>query len=296
MTRNGTSSRWQTAHAAFRQWRGSRPFWGGLLIVLSGTVILAAPALNPLDLIVQQGIAGISGYFAGLLLMAVGVLVWLQPPQRAFYGIAAVLLALVSFVTSNFGGFVFGMLFGLVGGALTAAWVPERAQKPAPESTSSSARKRLAGLRGRRVGRTGEAATEGRPASGDAAGKPETGSGSSAPEAGSQTGPAYGERGTALKPGDCARDSAEDAPGAGATGSRVGGATYFTSSYSGDTASGQHRRQPGSASEPGTGDAPAGGDETPGGGRMHSLAALDASLGGVDLRGDLGGDAGALAL
>ncbi|NYI98043.1 hypothetical protein HNR12_004320 [Streptomonospora nanhaiensis] len=122
----GTPRRASARRSAFRRWRGSRPFWGGLLTVLAGAVVIAAPALNPLELIVQQGIAGISGYFAGVLLMAIGVLVWLQPPQRFFYGIVAILLALVSFVTSNFGGFVFGMLFGLVGGALTIAWVPDR--------------------------------------------------------------------------------------------------------------------------------------------------------------------------
>ncbi|QBI55712.1 DUF6114 domain-containing protein [Streptomonospora litoralis] len=131
MSRNGVSRAWQTARPAFRMWRRNRPFWGGLLIILAGIVIVAAPALNPLQLIVQQGIAGISGYFAGLLLIAVGVLVWLQPPQRFFYGIAAILIALVSFVTSNFGGFVFGMLFGLIGGALTIAWVPDRGRKDA---------------------------------------------------------------------------------------------------------------------------------------------------------------------
>src|SRR5690625_3459888 len=129
MTRNGASRAWHTARPAFRRWRKDRPFWGGLLIIVAGLIIVAAPVLNPLPLIVQQGIAGISGYLAGVLLMAVGALVWLQPPQRFFYGIAAILLSLVSFITSNFGGFVLGMLFGLIGGALAVAWVPDRKRK-----------------------------------------------------------------------------------------------------------------------------------------------------------------------
>ncbi|GAA4915776.1 DUF6114 domain-containing protein [Streptomonospora salina] len=270
MTRNGTSRRWQTARAAFRQWRGSRPFWGGLLIVLSGAVIVAAPALNPLDLIVKQGVAGISGYFAGLLLMAVGVLAWLQPPQRFFYGIAAMLLALVSFVTSNFGGFVFGMLFGLVGGALTASWVPDRARAAASPGTSAPGRTRLAGLRGRRTGRGGGAAaaeTAVQPADADAADESDTGSRDTSAAG---TGPAGAGTDPAQGPDAPAQDSARDAPDTDSGEPRADGATYFTSpgSPSGDTAAGRRRR---------TGDGPAPGD-SPGGGRMHSLAAVAAAL------------------
>ncbi|KIH97918.1 hypothetical protein LP52_16445 [Streptomonospora alba] len=277
MTRNGTSRSWRTARAAFRQWRGARPFWGGLLILLAGIIIVAAPVLNPLDLIVEQGVAGISGYFAGLLLMAVGVLVWLQPPQRFFYGIAAVLLSLVSFVTSNFGGFVFGMLFGLIGGALTAAWVPDRARRTASESPSSPARKRLAGLRGSRAGRASEAETAVQPASEAAADESDSGAGDpSAP--GSRTGPAEDETGPAREIGDSAQDSAHDASDTGSTGSRAGGATYFTSpTPSSGAAAG--RRRPADEAAPGSDEGLSAGDGGPsGGGRMHSLAAIAAAL------------------
>ncbi|MBB4930056.1 hypothetical protein F4561_000876 [Lipingzhangella halophila] len=132
MSRHGQRpGRGARARVVFRNWRRSRPFWGGLLVTLGGAIIVLAP-LAPLPLLIQQGIAGISGYIVGLLLIALGLLAWFQPMQRSFFGIVAILLSLASFVTSNFGGFVIGMLLGLVGGALVFAWVPDRR---APAST-----------------------------------------------------------------------------------------------------------------------------------------------------------------
>ncbi|MEU4577840.1 DUF6114 domain-containing protein [Nonomuraea sp. NPDC023979] len=117
--------------ARFRRWRRSRPFWGGLWVIAGGAVILLAP-LAPLPLLVRQGVAGISGYLAGLLLVAAGLLSWWQLGQRVFLGITAIALSLGSFVTSNFGGFGVGMLAGLTGGALLCAWTPAaRRERPA---------------------------------------------------------------------------------------------------------------------------------------------------------------------
>lgn len=107
-----------------RRWRRSRPFWGGLLTALAGIEIIAIP-LAPTSVAIHQGIAGVASWLAGALLIVAGVLMWTQPQQRSFFGILAVLLSLLSFVTSNLGGFVFGMLLGLIGGALGFAWTPQ---------------------------------------------------------------------------------------------------------------------------------------------------------------------------
>jgi len=113
----------------FRDWRRGRPFWGGVLLVAAGVELLAAPAAQslilPIDLIIYAGIAGVSGTLIAALLITLGVLSWLQPQQHVFFGLVGLALALVSFVTSNFGGFVIGMLLGIVGGALVFAWAPD---------------------------------------------------------------------------------------------------------------------------------------------------------------------------
>lgn len=117
-------------NARFRRWRRSRPFWGGLWVAAGGVVILLAP-LAPLPLLSPQGVAGISGYLAGLLLVVAGLLSWWQRGQRVFLGVVAIALSLASFVTSNLGGFGLGMLAGLTGGALLCAWTPaEPAARP----------------------------------------------------------------------------------------------------------------------------------------------------------------------
>ncbi|WP_017540035.1 DUF6114 domain-containing protein [Nocardiopsis halophila] len=115
---------------AFRDWRRTRPFWGGLLVIVAGVEMMVAPAAQtlvmPLNLVIYAGIAGISVYLIGLLLMALGVLAWVQPQQRLFYGVVSSLLSVASFVTANFGGFVIGMLLGIVGGAMIFSWSPVR--------------------------------------------------------------------------------------------------------------------------------------------------------------------------
>ena len=125
----------RSGRARFRDWRRGRPFWGGALLAAAGIELLVAPAAQslilPVDLIIYAGIAGISGNLIGMLLIGIGVLSWFQPAQNSFFGMVGIMLALVSFVTSNFGGFVIGMLLGIVGGALVFAWGPS-AREPRP--------------------------------------------------------------------------------------------------------------------------------------------------------------------
>ncbi|MEV4294999.1 DUF6114 domain-containing protein [Microbispora rosea] len=125
------------------KWRRSRPFWGGLLVLAAGLELLSIPfATQALPLVIQSGTVGAT-YLIALVLIILGLMVWLQPGQRAFLGVVAVLVSIASFVYANLGGFLIGMLLGLVGGALAVAWTPaetteggaapiEPAARPAP--------------------------------------------------------------------------------------------------------------------------------------------------------------------
>ncbi|MEV5614042.1 DUF6114 domain-containing protein [Streptomyces sp. NPDC052225] len=114
---------------SFRGWRGQRPFWGGLLSILGGIPIMYFPYAN-LTLgsmtIRMATTAGAGSLIIGVLLVVLGLTMWFQPHSRVFAGVAAILLALVSLVVSNFGGFVIGFLLALVGGALGVSWAPGR--------------------------------------------------------------------------------------------------------------------------------------------------------------------------
>jgi hypothetical protein len=117
------ASAWQS----FRAWRRSRPFWGGLLLLLAGVELVAIPLLSVLahgsvKVVIYIGIGGVFGVLIGGLLMACGLLIWFHPVQRVFYAIAGVLLAVASFVATNLGGFFIGMLLGVTGASLSFGW------------------------------------------------------------------------------------------------------------------------------------------------------------------------------
>ncbi|MDM4718706.1 DUF6114 domain-containing protein [Micromonospora sp. WMMA1363] len=109
----------------WRTWRRSRPFWGGLLVLLGGAEILVTLRV-PLPVALHVGLQGLAGYLAPVILLLCGVLLITHPFQRVFYALLSVVLALVTWVTSNLGGFVVGMLLALVGGCLALAWTPAK--------------------------------------------------------------------------------------------------------------------------------------------------------------------------
>jgi hypothetical protein len=133
----------QRAARSWRQWRYTRPFWGGLLVLVAGLEILLSER-GPLPIIVHIGLQGIAGYIIPAVIVLLGVLLLFNPAQRTFYSLLAVLLALSSWITSNLGGFFVGMLLGVVGGSLAFAWrlrdgleEPSRRRSPPPQHPSS---------------------------------------------------------------------------------------------------------------------------------------------------------------
>jgi hypothetical protein len=117
------------AWRAFRTWRRRRPFLGGVLIVLAGGEIFAT-GIAPLHVIIHYGLEGLAGQAVPILLIVCGLLLIFSPDQRMFYVIVSMMLTIGSWITSNLGGFVLGLLLGLVGCSFAFAWTPRR--KPAP--------------------------------------------------------------------------------------------------------------------------------------------------------------------
>ncbi|MGW3042102.1 DUF6114 domain-containing protein, partial [Kitasatospora sp. NPDC001159] len=110
---------------AKRDWRGKRPFWGGLLVTLGGAEILFT-LWAPLPVLLHIGMAGLAGYLVPVVMVLCGLLILFNPAQRLFYSVLAVLASLASWVTSNLGGFLMGMLLGVVGACLTFGWMPDQ--------------------------------------------------------------------------------------------------------------------------------------------------------------------------
>jgi Family of unknown function (DUF6114) len=115
--------RLQRGLGAWRQWRYTRPFWGALFVIAGGTEILLTEALS-VPVVIHIGLQGVAGYLIPIVLLITGLLLLFHPVQRTFYSVVAIILALGCWITSNLGGFVVGMLAGVIGGSLAFAWRP----------------------------------------------------------------------------------------------------------------------------------------------------------------------------
>ncbi|MGK5533456.1 DUF6114 domain-containing protein [Streptomyces sp. URMC 129] len=123
---------------AFRNFRWRRPFWAGLFTMIAGLPIAWFPYRGVTfgDLTIRMATtAGAGSMVIGALLVILGLTMWFQPHVRIFAGAAAILLALVSLIVSNFGGFFMGFLAALIGGALSVAWVPGEESAEAEDDT-----------------------------------------------------------------------------------------------------------------------------------------------------------------
>ncbi|MEU8890624.1 DUF6114 domain-containing protein [Streptomyces sp. NPDC048442] len=122
----------------FRAWRGVRPFWAGLLTILGGVPIMYFP-YNDLKMgsltLTMATTAGAGSLIIGVLLVTLGLTMWFHSIVRIFAGVAAILLALVSIPVSNIGGFIIGFVLSLLGGAMSVAWAPVKAQAQAQSPT-----------------------------------------------------------------------------------------------------------------------------------------------------------------
>ncbi|GAA1167467.1 hypothetical protein CGLAUT_07505 [Corynebacterium glaucum] len=114
-----------TSRTGFAAWRNSRPFWPGLLVIISG-IIMLAPAYFTIrisDLLVMiSTISGVSTLLIGALLIMFGLGMWLQPAAVVYLGVLSILVALIALPASNIGGFIIGTLTGIIGGSLALAW------------------------------------------------------------------------------------------------------------------------------------------------------------------------------
>jgi hypothetical protein len=104
-------------------WCGQRPWLAGLVTLAAGLTITLVPNAD-VSVVILPGVAGLSGFVLGSLIIAGGLFLILSPPIHGLIGIAVVLLSLVSFISSNLGGLLVGMVLGIVGGSLGFGWQP----------------------------------------------------------------------------------------------------------------------------------------------------------------------------
>ncbi|MEV0322290.1 DUF6114 domain-containing protein [Streptomyces sp. NPDC050659] len=106
-----------------RRWRRTRPFWGGLLLILGGAELLLVP-LSPLTVLVSLGLGGLAAIGIGLALITAGIFLWLLPQAHHYVSVNALILSVLSFAATNLGGFLVGMVLGIAGSAMGFGWTP----------------------------------------------------------------------------------------------------------------------------------------------------------------------------
>lgn len=120
----------------FRLWRRTRPFAGSILMLLSSFLLLALGIyFLPFAFLINS--VWISLFLGGLLLVMALIQLFL-PSYTVITGSIGILVSLVSFFTSTFGGLIIGMLLGIIGGALSVSWRPVKRARLVANSSSST--------------------------------------------------------------------------------------------------------------------------------------------------------------
>jgi len=110
---------------AFTRWVYGRPFFGGLWLTLGGAWILLTMKAS-VKVVMHVGMQGVVGYLLPTVMVVLGLLILFSPGQRLFYSIIGVLCSMGTWLTSNLGGFMVGLLLGVAGSILTFGWLPEQ--------------------------------------------------------------------------------------------------------------------------------------------------------------------------
>lgn len=112
----------------FKGWRKSRPFWGALVTIVSGITILWVPMNLYLSTFLPGSVAMIGLLFGGLIMLT-GLLAMFFPNSSRMLGIMTIFFSILS-VIGALGGFLFGTIFGIIGGSLLIAWGPAAVKEP----------------------------------------------------------------------------------------------------------------------------------------------------------------------
>jgi len=109
----------------FREFRWTRPFWAAVLVGVAAGEQAVLP-VGPTDALIKAGSSAFLGLICAAALALMALVILFLPSQRVVAGLIAVVVSLCSFPLSNLGGFVIGMLLGILGGSMAVGWVPDK--------------------------------------------------------------------------------------------------------------------------------------------------------------------------
>src|SRR5439155_18503695 len=110
---------------------------GGIFILLDGILLAVVGSAIAIGGLAGSGTAGgivsaigAIGVIFGLIIIIGGVMMYQKPQSHTMWGVIVLILSLISIITG--GGFIIGLILGLIGGlllwSLSLPWVPLRFQ------------------------------------------------------------------------------------------------------------------------------------------------------------------------
>lgn len=108
---------------AFTRFRRTRPFWGALILAWGGFFVIR-PMLGSFELMTGLGGGGAVVYILGGGMIAAAAVSFVLPAQRHFPALMAVMFSVASLPMANLGGWLVGMVLGILGSGMVFAWTP----------------------------------------------------------------------------------------------------------------------------------------------------------------------------
>lgn len=109
---------------AFARFRKSRPFWGCLVLALGGYFVMQPMFGGSMSMLMHMGVGGATVYILGGGMVAAAAVAFFAPAQRYFPAIMAAVFSVASLPLANLGGWIIGMVLGIVGSGMVFAWTP----------------------------------------------------------------------------------------------------------------------------------------------------------------------------
>ncbi|OUZ08562.1 hypothetical protein BHE97_12850 [Aeromicrobium sp. PE09-221] len=129
------------------RWRRTRPFWGSLAL-LAGAYFVANPLFGAeWAFYVHMGVRGMTPLLLAGGMAAAALVALCAPAQRHFPAIVASMFSVASLPLANLGGWIIGMMFGIIGSGLIFAWTPYSEKQLAKFAAREERRGRRRALR-----------------------------------------------------------------------------------------------------------------------------------------------------
>lgn len=122
-THTAPSAIGRVRHALYRFLK-TRPTLGCVLLALGGYFVLKPVIGSTFQFLSYLGVGGAQVYILGGGMVAAALVAFFVPAQRHFPALMALAFSITSLPLANLGGWLIGMVLGIVGSGLIFAWTP----------------------------------------------------------------------------------------------------------------------------------------------------------------------------